>query len=100
MKTAIIDSGIDVETLSLYENHTESLTVRKGIIVPATPPQNLTHGGHCARKFAEQTGVLPDISISLEKDGASKANANDLAMALEWCADNHTLTVKRALMIA
>jgi len=39
--------------------------------------------------FAEQTGVLPDISVSLDKDGASKANASDLALALEWCADNH-----------
>lgn len=88
MKTAIIDNGIDIGTLSLYTNQPVSLRVCDGEVVPAAPPRRLTHGGLCARVFAQQSGVLPDVSISLSRDDEHRSNVNDLSAALEWCSYN------------
>jgi len=89
MRTAIIDNGIDIETLSLYSNQPANLKVYDGEIVPAVPPQKLTHGGLCARIFAQQSGILPDVSISLSRDNEHRSNVNDLSAALEWCSYNN-----------
>lgn len=88
MKTAIIDNGIDIGTLSRYKNQTENLMVFGENVVSAEPPHDITHGGECARIFAGQTGTLPNVSICLNRDSTRKSNANDLVTALEWCADN------------
>lgn len=88
MKTAIIDNGIDLETLSLYSNNTKNLAVMDGKIVSTEPPCKVTHGGLCARIYAGQAGVLPDVSICLDRDDFRRSNHNDLVTALEWCADN------------
>jgi len=63
MKTAIIDNGIDSETLKLYPGSMEHLIVSRGKVCAALPQQMITHGGLCARVFSETTTVLPDISI-------------------------------------
>jgi len=88
MKTAIIDNGIDSETLKLYPGSMEHLTVSKGKVCSALPRQMITHGGLCARVFLETATVLPDISISLVRDNTGKSNIKDLVTALSWCAEN------------
>lgn len=88
MRTAIIDNGIDIGTLSLYTNQPVNLKLYDGEVVPAAPPRRLTHGGLCARIFAQQSGVLPDVSISLSRDDEHRSNVNDLSVALEWCSCN------------
>lgn len=88
MKSVIIDNGIDIKTLAFYANDTRNLMVNKGEIIPSNPPSELTHGGLCARVFAEQSGNLPDISIHLSRDDTHKSNSDDLITALEWCAGN------------
>lgn len=88
MKTAIIDNGIDIGTLSLYTNQPVSFKVCDGEVIPAEPPRELTHGGLCARIFAQQSGVLPDVSICLSRDNEHRSNVNELSVALEWCSDN------------
>jgi len=88
LKTAIIDYGIDILTLSRYRNKTKNLAVSEGKIIAVIPPSELTHGGLCAGVFAEQAGVLPDISICLNKDDSRRSNKNDLVAALSWCSDN------------
>jgi len=88
LKTAIIDYGIDLQTLSLYGNKTEHLTVCGGAVIAAGPPRELTHGGLCAGVFAAQAGTLPDVSICLNRDDSRRSNKNDLVAALRWCSDN------------
>ena len=88
MKTAIIDNGIDIGTLSRYNQQPESLMVYNGEIVSSVPPAEITHGGLCARVFAEQSGVLPNVSISLSRDNSQRSNVNDLSIALDWCSMN------------
>lgn len=89
MKTAIIDNGIDLETLSLYSNEPINLKVCDNKVVSGMPPSDITHGGLCARVFASQTGVLPDVSICLTRDDTHRSNIIDLTLALEWCLNNN-----------
>ncbi|MGI6189658.1 MAG: S8 family serine peptidase [Caldicoprobacteraceae bacterium] len=88
MRTAIIDNGIDIGTFSLYANQPVCLKVCDGKIIPAEPPQRITHGGLCGRIFAQQSGALPDVSICLSRDDEHRSNVNDLSTALEWCSYN------------
>jgi len=88
MKVAIIDDGIDIETLNSCTNQTEHYIVKNDNILPCLPLQEPTHGGLCAEIFSEVTGRLPDVSICLPRDGAYKGNINDLLTALNWCVKN------------
>ena len=61
IKTAIIDNGVNIETISIYMNQIESFKVCDGKVVSAIAPQELTHGTLCAKIFAKQAGKLLDV---------------------------------------
>jgi len=89
MRVAIIDDGIDTETLNSCSNQTENYIVKNEEVLPCMSLREKTHGGLCAGVFYDVTGKLPDVSICLPKDSRSKGNINDLATALIWCARNN-----------
>lgn len=88
MKTAIIDYGIDIKLQKLYKNRTKCYELKENKIIASEPLYDITHGSICAGIFAEYAGRMPDVSICLGKDNTQRSNSSELAIAMEWCADN------------
>lgn len=102
MKTAIIDNGIDEETIRLYQNESmqsiKHYIVKDGKVRISEPIQGrVTHGGLCARMFAKQAGRLPEISICLERDQEQFSNINDLVVALQWCLEHEVKLINLSI---